>query len=299
MTIIQLPIYLQEIAIKFNYGVSLINAPSFWKNNYLGTDVITAVIDSGCFINHTELKENILDVYNFTDDDNGDSQNVTDYLGHGTHTAGIIAAKNYNSIVGVAPESKLLILKVMGKNGGEYENLIKAINYAVEWRGKNNERVDIINLSLGGKYKNKKLKMAINKAINNKVYLVAAAGNYGDGSETTNELLYPGFYKEVIQVGSIDRHKRPAFFSNTNINIDFVAPGQSIYSTYKNGDYAILSGTSMSSPHVSGAIALLLNFFKTNNINPTQEKIYQYLANKALIIEGYSSKTQGHGIVQL
>ena len=265
-----------------------------------GSGINIAVIDSGCFVEHEQLKNNILDVYNFTEDDNANPNNVSDYLGHGTHTAGIIAASNIGKTIGVAPKSKLLILKVFGKTrNSNYEKLTAAINYAVNWRGENNEKIDVINLSLGGSHKDRKMKLAINHATANNVLVVAAAGNAGDGSESTNEILYPGFYKEVIQVGAIDEQEKPTHFSNTNLNIDFVAPGQAIYSTYKEGGYATISGTSMASPHATGAIALLLNFFKENHIPPTLDRVYQYFSAQAKFIEGYSYKTQGNGIIRL
>jgi major intracellular serine protease len=284
----------------FNYGISLINASDFWDKSIKGNGVVIGVIDSGCFIDHQELKDNIIDKYNFTQDDNADPSNVTDYSGHGTHTSGIIAASNKNNIIGVAPKAKLVILKVIDKKGsGSYENLIKAINYASEWRGKNNEKIDVLNLSLGGPNDDPDLKKAINKAISNKINIVVAAGNYGDGSELTNEILYPGFYPEIIQVGAVDKYSVPTSFSNTNVNIDFLAPGKDIYSTFNNGGYTTLSGTSMAAPHVTGAIALLNELFYINDIPATQERIYEYLVTHSKVLENYSTKIQGKGIIQL
>jgi major intracellular serine protease len=282
-----------------NYGVSAINAPSFWKEGYEGQGSIVAVIDSGCNIKHPELKDNIIGGINFTKDNNSDPNNVTDYSGHGTHVSGIIAASNQNNIIGVAPKAKLLILKVVGENTiGSYENLIKAIDFVINWRSENNEKIDIISLSLGGRKDDKDLKAVIKKAISNNVFVVVSAGNYGDGSELTNEVLYPGYYKEVIQVGSVDDQFQPNSFNNTNVNIDFLAPGSAIYSTYFDG-YEKLSGTSMAAPHVSGAIALILNFFKSNNTHPTQELVYQYLLSHSLFLKDFSNKTQGNGVIRL
>lgn len=284
-----------------NYGVSYINAPKFWSQSIKGNGVIVAVIDSGCFIDHEQLKDSIIDTYNFTTDDDGDARNVTDYSGHGTHTAGIIAARNHESIiVGVAPGTKLLILKVIGKDGGgSYENLIHAIDFASEWRGKGGEKVDVINLSLGGTNDDPALRKAIDKVMANDIMVVAAAGNSGDGSDLTNEILYPGYYRDVIQVAAVDQNSIPTSFSNTNVNIDFLAPGKNIFSTFNDGHYMTLSGTSMAAPHVSGAIALLKEFFRIHNLPATQERIYEYLVAHAKTFDRYTHKTQGHGLIQL
>lgn len=291
---------MENVVLHSNYGISLINAPDFWKQSIEGNDVTIAVIDSGCQIDHIELQDSIVDIYNFTDDDNGDTKNVTDYSGHGTHTAGTIAARNKNGIIGVAPKSKLVILKVIDKKGsGSYENLIKAINFASDWRGRNNERIDVLNLSLGGPNDDPELRKSIDRAISSQINVVAAAGNSGDGSESTNEILYPGFYRDVIQVAAIDKSLVPTTFSNSNCNIDFLAPGKDIYSTYNNGSYMSLSGTSMGAPHVTGAIALLNEFFRINNIPATQDRIYDYLATHSNVLDNYTTKTQGNGLIQL
>lgn len=291
---------MKDSIIEGNYGISLINVPHFWEDSITGKGVIVAVIDSGCQVNHPELKANIIDVYNFTDDDNSDTTNVTDYSGHGTHVAGTIAAQNLHKTIGIAPNSKLVIFKVIDKKGeGSYQNLINAINYASDWRGLNGEKIDVMNLSLSGKKDDPELRKAINRAISNKINVVVAAGNSGDGSELTNEILYPGFYPEVIQVAAVDKNLIPTSFSNTNINIDFLAPGKDIFSSFTNNNYTSLSGTSMAAPHVAGAIALLNEFFRMNNIPATLERIYEYLVSHSLKIENYSSKTQGHGLIQL
>ena len=266
----------------------------------MGNGIDVAVIDSGCFIEHEQLKDKIIDKYNFTNDDNGAPSNVTDYLGLGTHTAGTITAQSKNTIIGFAPGADLVILKVIGKDGeGGYENLIKAIDFASEWRGKNNEKIDIINISLGGSKNDPSLRKAILKALSNNINIVVAASNYGDGSDITNEVLYPGYYKDDIQVAAVDQNLVPTKFSNTNVNIDFVALGQSIYSTFNNGNYTKLSGTSMAALHVSGVIAILKEFFRINDIPATQDRIYEYLSSHAKKLDGYSTKTQGNGLIQL
>ncbi|MEI4802394.1 S8 family peptidase [Bacillus sp. NPDC077411] len=291
---------LYENTQKIPEGIEMIKAIDVWGISEKGKGIVIAIIDTGCEINHPDLKENIISGYNFTKDDNNNPNIYKDYRGHGTHVAGIIAASdNGKGIVGVAPESKLLILKVIDKNGiGSYENLIKAIEFSINWEGPNKEKVSIINISLGGSLPDKKLYTTIKRAKKKGIFLIAASGNEGDGDENTNEISYPGFYKEVIQVGSITKDKKPSKFSNTNINLDFVAPGENIISTHLNNNYVQLSGTSMAAPHVTGAIALIIKI-----IGKQEPEILPYLVKSYLIVHsqrlGFPNTQEGYGLIQL
>ncbi|WP_374965432.1 S8 family serine peptidase [Lysinibacillus sp. RS5] len=143
-----------------------IRARELWDETDQGSGSVVAVLDSGVQIDHPSLKENIIDGYNFTDDDEGNPSIYKDYLGHGTHVSGIIAAvDNGRGIAGVAPKSKVLILKVINHMGrGSFENLIKAIMYAVDWTGPNGEKVNIMNMSLGSPEPQEELYKAIKYA---------------------------------------------------------------------------------------------------------------------------------------
>ncbi len=203
-------------------GVSRIGAANFWNRGVTGKGQVIAIIDSGCDIYHEDLRENIIGVKNFTKDDNSILDDVTDYIGHGTHVAGIISAVgNGYGIKGVAPDSKLLIIKVIDKKGvGSYKNLIKALDYAIGWKGDNGETVSVINLSLGGAKQSMKLYAKIKEAINKQIILVGAAGNRGDGNLMTDELIYPNSYKEVIQIGSVNMEGiHPYFLILTELSI--------------------------------------------------------------------------------
>lgn len=280
-----------------NYGVSLINAPTLWKHGFKGEGINIAVIDSGIDKEHDELKYQIIDGYNFSSENASQPKNISDKLGHGTHVAGIIAASNKNGIIGIAPQAKLLILKVIDGNGvGDSNALLKALNFAIDWVGPNGETIDVINLSLGGREDDPSLRNAVHRAYSKNIFIVAAAGNSGDGKEDTDEILYPGYYEQVIQVSAINESLSPAAFDDTNKNIDFLAPGVEIQSTYPNNSYFKMSGTSMAAPHISGSIALILNFFKVQNIPISYQRVYQYLVDHSIQIKDYSFKTQGHGI---
>lgn len=237
---------------KSPYGVDMIKAKSIWSKSKRGEGIKIAVIDSGCDINHDSIKDNIIGVRNFTDEDRKNQNIVIDRVGHGTHVIGIIAAKGQNNtVVGVAPDVGIYVLKAIDRTGsGKLSWVVNAINYAVKLK------VDIISMSLGMSQSNNKLERAIKEAINKDILVVCAAGN-DDGNSESFEYSYPAAYTDVISVGAIDKNGVPASFSNSNLAIDLLAPGVNILSTFPNNQFAILSGTSMAAPHVSGSLALL------------------------------------------
>lgn len=275
-------------------GVEIIQAPEIWPETK-GKGITVAVLDTGCDTDHPDLMDRIIGGYNFTKDDGGDSLKFEDYNGHGTHVAGTIAATLNNSgVVGVAPEANLLILKVLGKNGsGQYAWIIKAIQYAID------QKVDIISMSLGGPNDVKALHDVIIEAVNQKILVVCAAGNDGDGKDSTDEFGYPGFYNEVISVGAVNLERKSSGFTNSNNQVDLVAPGEKIISTYLNGTYATLSGTSMATPHVSGALALLKVISNAAfERDLTVPELYSQLIKRTVPL-GNSPNIEGNGLVYL
>ncbi|MFJ7557545.1 S8 family peptidase [Bacillus thuringiensis] len=285
-------------------GVKLINAPAAWEKSEKGKDVVVAVLDTGCQIDHVDLKDRIIGGRNFTTDNNSDPNNYTDMNGHGTHVAGTIAAtENNKGVLGVAPQAKLLIVKVLGgPNGsGAYEWIINGINYAVNWRGPNGEKVRVISMSLSGPENNPELHQAVKNAVNNDVLVVCAAGNRGDGNDTTDELSYPGAYPEVVEVGAVDLNKNAARFSQSNKNVDLVGPGVEIYSTYKDGTYAKLSGTSMATPHISDGAALIIKHCESENEFGrilSEDEIYAQLIKRTTALNE-SKRKVGNGLLDL
>ncbi|MGN7760915.1 S8 family peptidase [Paenibacillus sp. 22594] len=284
-------------------GVKMINAAQMWDQGYKGEGVVIAIIDSGCQIDHPDLKDRIIATRNYVVSE-GTAEDVTDINGHGTHVAGIVAAsENGKGILGVAPQSKLVILKVFerqldgkgqpivdgfgnDKYGAADEDIIQAIKDCIAWRGPNQEKIRIINMSLGGK-DNTLLHDAVKEAVNNDILIICAAGNEG-GSDSDgdcgilqNELSYPGAYSEVVEVGAIGLDNILPCFTNTNAQIDLVAPGVAIRSTFNRSDYAVMNGTSMASPHVAGAAALLINFCESQFKRKfTEPEIYAQLIKR-------------------
>ncbi|WP_082233909.1 S8 family peptidase [Halobacillus massiliensis] len=283
-------------------GVHLIQAPDVWKEAEQGKGNVIAIIDTGCQTDHPDLKERIIGGRNFTDDHNGDANNYEDNNGHGTHVAGTIAASPMqdNGVYGVAPSADLLIIKVLSEEGsGEYQWIIDGIHYAIDWQGENGEKVRAISMSLGGPSDIPELYEAIKRATDENISVVCAAGNEGDGRHDTDELAYPGAYNEVIQVGAINFDKEIAPFSNTNNEIDIVAPGVNILSTYLDSKYAKLSGTSMATPHISGALALVANISeKQFKRKFTEAELFAQLVKRTVPI-GYPKSAEGNGLLAL
>ncbi len=282
-------------------GIRMIQAPAIWDQSNKGEGIVVAVIDTGCQIDHPDLKDRIIGGRNFTTDNNGDPNNFSDNNGHGTHVAGTIAAAENNSgVLGVAPLANLLILKVLGKDGsGNYKSIIDAIKYAIKWRGQNDEKVRVISMSLGGSNDVPKLHEAIKEAVNNDILVVCASGNNGDNNDKTNEYSYPAAYNEAISVGAIDFDKQMSKYSNSNYNVDLVAPGNDILSTYLDGKYAKLSGTSMATPHVSGAVALIIKISETEfGRTLTEPEIYAQLIKKTTSL-GFNKRNEGNGLIDL
>lgn len=266
---------------------------SLWNKSKFGEGIRIAVIDTGADITHPDLQGQIESVRNFTTDDNSNPNIVTDYIGHGTHVSGIIGAnQNGTGIMGIAPKSKLLILKALSKNGGQYPWIVNAVNYAIE------QKVDIINMSLGGKYNDPNLHEAIKRAVNNGILVVCAAGNDGDGNSDTIEKNYPACYPEVISVGAVSLSNNVCSFSVSNDEVDLVAYGDNVVSLANNGQYCRMSGTSMASPIVAGILALLIKSTEYDFKRRLSEtEIYSQLI-KLTIPLGYPKNVEGNGLVR-
>ena len=258
-----------------DWGIKTLNVYDVWKESK-GEGVKVAILDTGC-IQHPDLTENLKGGANFTSDDANDYE---DRAGHGTHVAGIVAATdNAFGVVGVAPKAHVYAVKVLGDNGsGSYEMIAKGIDWAIE------NEMDIISMSLGSNYDSPVLHEAVKRAYAKNITIVAAAGNDGDTYDD-NDIDYPGRYEEVICVGAIDKHLERSWFSSDGDELDIAAPGQDIYSTHLNNQYAILSGTSMATPFITGVLALLIAKHKNSDSNntpvDTPERIREHLLRTA------------------
>jgi thermitase len=223
--------------------------------------VIIASVDSGVDYNHADLAGQVIKGYDYANND----ADPLDDNGHGTHTAGTMAAltNNATGVAGIAGGCKILAVKVMDSSGaGSTSGIADGINYAVSHGAK------VINLSLGGPSDSQTLHAAIQQAVNAGVLVVAAAGN--DGTTTMN---YPAAYSEVISVGATDKTDARASYSQYGSWVSIAAPGSSILSTYKGGQYATMDGTSMASPHVSAVAALVRSLHPTWSVSQVRQAL--------------------------
>lgn len=259
-----------------------IDAPEAWDVQKGSRQIIVGVIDTGIDYNHEDLQLNIwrnsgeIPNNNVDDDNNG---YVDDYFGwdfyngdkdpfddnqHGTHVSGTIGAVGNNSrgVVGVNWNVSLMALKFLNQQGsGSTSDAIEAIVYASDMGA------NILNNSWGGGGESQALKDAIIYSKNKGVLFIAAAGN--DNKNTDLDPNYPSNYEvdNVISVAaSTDSDKLAGFSNYGEKTVDLAAPGEFIYSSIPNNRYASLSGTSMATPHVAGAAALIwANYFPNDN----------------------------------
>ncbi|MET8812454.1 S8 family serine peptidase [Streptomyces sp. NPDC004549] len=248
-------------------SVPQIGAPTAWAAGYTGKGVKVAVLDTGVDTSHPDLKTQVIAAKNFST-----ARDATDHFGHGTHVASIVAgtgAKSGGKYKGVAPDARLLSGKVLDDDGFGDDSGILA---GMEWAAK--EGADVVNLSLGGEDSPgiDPLEAEVNKLSKEKGILFAiAAGNEGPHSVGS-----PGSADAALTVGAVDGKDKLADFSSTGprngdgaIKPDLTAPGVDITAAAAKGSviddevgenppgYLTISGTSMATPHVAGAAAIL------------------------------------------
>ncbi|MHA0858289.1 S8 family peptidase [Paenibacillus sp. CMAA1364] len=240
------------------YGVKQIQAPKAWLTS-TGHRVRIGVIDTGVDYNHPDLRQslargvNLLNRNMLPHDDNG----------HGTHIAGTIAAANSTEgMIGVAPRSLIYPVKAFDHNGSAF---VSDIILGIDWCARNH--LHIINMSFGMKTRSRALQEIVNKVYVAGIPIIASSGN----DSKRRSIDYPARYSQTISVGATDRNRQIATFSNRGQHIDIYAPGDKIISSWTQGRYHEMSGTSMATSHVSGAVALLLA--QNANLRPLDIKL--------------------------
>lgn len=289
-----------------------------WDITTGSPNVIVAVLDTGIFP-HPDLNANVIAGYDFISDpvNAGDGDGIDPNPAavatikeatHGTHVAGTIAAVSNNrvGVTGVAWQSKIMPIRVIGKGGVTDPDLINGIAYAADLANSSGtlpaKAANIINMSLGGAPVNSLMQQAIDAAVAAGVTVVAAAGN---DALKGNPVNYPCAYNNVICVGAIAPNYTRSTFSEFNQFVDIVAPGgeqnlgswANILSTVSlNGTptYETMAGTSMASPHIAGVAALML----AANSALTPAQITQMLTSTAYDLGVAGKDNQyGYGVV--
>ena len=234
-----------------------IYAPEVWNpsggfSGATGTGTVVAVVDTGVDLDHQEFSGRIVQGFDFVDNDSV----ADDGHGHGTHVAGTIAGANDGvGVIGVAYDAQIMPIRVLDNNGdGFTSDVIEGILYAAD------NNADVINLSLGGGGYSQAMNDAIAYATSLGSVVVMAAGNSGGSSPD-----YPAAHaiNHGLAVGAVNQAGSLANFSNLagDIILDYVtAPGVNIYSSTPGNNYDSYNGTSMATPHVAGAAALLRGY---------------------------------------
>ncbi len=292
-----------------------VGATTAWTNNKVGSSTVyVGIIDEGVFIGHSDLKANIWvnsreiagnkiddDGNGFIDDVNGwdfDGNNNSVYDGtsddHGTHVAGTIGGLGGNGlgVAGVCWNVKMIPVKFLGRNGGTTANAIKAVNYLTDLKSRQGINLVASNNSWGGGGYSAALDAAIGAANTAGILFVAAAGNASANNDAVAN--YPSNYSQpnIIAVASITSTGALSSFSNYGATqVDIGAPGSGIWSTVpgrnNSSSYASYNGTSMATPHVTGACALYASIYT----GTTATQIKAAILNSATPTSSLSGKT--------
>ena len=266
-----------------SYGISKIGSPKSWTEFSTGNrSIVVAVIDTGVDYTHEDLSSNMwknskeIEANGIDDDNNGfiddiygwnfvgNNNNPFDDNRHGTHVSGTIGALAGNGLgtIGVSPKVSIMACKFLSKDGwGTLDAAMKSITYAVANGAK------VLNNSWGGGSFSQALLDTIKAAERSGVLFVAAAGNSGKDSD--KEPMYPASYDaaNIISVAATDALDQKASFSNYGKTmVDLGAPGVAVFSTLPNNLYGTLNGTSMATPHVAGAAALIWAYKPTLSV---------------------------------
>jgi subtilisin family serine protease len=267
------------------------NIPEAWKNSE-GEGVVCAVLDTGCDLSHDDLKNNLLQGKNCIEK----NSSPIDRAGHGTHVSSTIAASNNHcGMVGVAPRTKIVPVKVLNDNGnGSVGSIVEGLYWSAD-----HSSVNFITMSLGSSGSHPEIEKAINYANQKGKIIFCAAGNSGPNTD----IMYPAKYPNTIAIGAIDENLKRTSFSCSGESLDFLAPGHEIMGCTPNNSYSKMSGTSMSNPFAVGIASLLLSYnlkakkYKLSNYDDYKKVFRQFSRPLSDSRYGTAKKYQGYGIL--
>lgn len=245
--------------------LGVMGVPSAWGTTTGSSSVIVAVLDTGMYVAHVDL-----DGINVVSPRNEimDTTDVADGHGHGTHVIGEIAAETDNGVgvAGIAPGVSIMPIKVLSDSGsGWFSDILDGIDWA------RTHGATVISMSLGGQLDPSTVasyQPVVDAAYAAGITIVAAAGNNGNGT-----VSYPGAFNHVLSIAATDNADERAWFSNANATVDLAAPGVGIMSTYKDGGYVSMSGTSMSTPHVAAVAALVRSAHPAESVDQVEQAL--------------------------
>jgi minor extracellular protease Epr len=278
---------IQTLSDTIDWGVIDFEMPKLWKKNK-GENINIMVCDTG-ISDHEDLKNNVdySKAISFVR-----NEDYIDCGGHGTCVAGVIAAQESGfGIVGVAPNSKIIPVKVLSNKGfSNGDSLERALSYALSIKP------DIINMSLGSKSpQGETFHNLIKELYKLNIPIVCAMGNYGEKYS-----CFPADYTETIGVTSYKKDRNISDFSSRSNDADFALPGENILTTNINNQYSIVNGTSFSAPFLSGLIAIILSEAKKKNITYTIPQIKNILIQSCKDYgESGKDRLYGYGIIDV
>jgi len=259
------------------WGIKKVSAPAAWAKTQ-GEGVKLAVIDTGIDRTHPDLAPNVKGGWNVITK----TADFTDDNGHGSHCSGTIGAVDDDKgVVGVAPKVSLYGVKVLDADGsGSFDDVIAGMHWAVD------NKMEVASMSLGAEKGNPAMADMVAAMAKAGVILIAAAGN------SSGPVGYPAAYPGAIAIAASDSKDKLAYFSSFGPQVALIAPGVDVKSTYKDGGYETLSGTSMATPHVAGLTALYVATHK--GATPAQARAA--LRASARKLPGVPQAGQGAGL---
>lgn len=269
--------FIQSVPTDFAF-LDLSGRRKYYDQGYYGQNVIVAVVDTGVQ-EHAELQGKLLEPLLAC----RGAVDTLDLNGHGSHVAGTIAGTN----CGIAPQAKILSVKVMDETGSGYlDDIVQGLLYLKDWKSPEGKRVDIVSMSLAGDGSpydlwNIAFHQVIVELTDMGIIVIVAAGNSGD--ET---VYFPASFYECITVAAVDDKLKVAYFSTRSDEIDVCQVGVDVTSCNIAGGYIALSGTSMATPIVSGMAALIVSKYKAMfNDYMNQRTLYDMLKHNTIDLE--------------